>query len=301
MIFYNGSTGSLGRYFGEVADEMGTTSLPVRARIEDTEVLRSELEAVSPPRATFLHFAAKVSVPWCEAHPEETMQTNVADTLELTRVFLDHCDRHELPAQVMYVSSAHIYARNDGKISELDAASPRSVYARSKLEAEGKLIELCRSRGVDLRIARVFGLVAPGQPENYILPGLLKRAREKRVTGVPGLNGVRDYLDSRDVCRALVRIHELPGSRFKEICPNFILNVGSGEGIRIGDALAACVKAIYPRAEAEKLIGEMTEAPARPDDVPRIVASIERYLTLFGESPKRISLETTIRDSLKNA
>ncbi|MBS1963124.1 MAG: NAD(P)-dependent oxidoreductase [Bdellovibrionales bacterium] len=298
MIFYNGTTGSLGRYFANAARNLSTSAVALRSRLEDRAGLRSEIETVSGESAILILLAAKVSVPWCESHPEEARRTNVEDTVEFVRVFVEVCRAKGVAPEVVYVSSAHLYARNDGRIHETDPALPRSVYARTKLEAESALRSLSDAFGFDLRVARVFGLVAPIQPENYVLHSLLRRAREMNLKDIPGLSNVRDYLDSRDVCRSLIRIAEVPRDRFARVCPDGVLNVCAGEGITIRRLAETCLEALYPASEARVLRSELSEAPPRADDVPRIVGSGDRYRALFGENPKTISIEETVRDAV---
>lgn len=297
MIFYNGTTGSLGRYFGDVARKAGVPAVALRSRIEDLTGFRREVESVLADPSTLVLLAAKVSVPWCESHPEEARRTNVEDTVNLAREFIRTCRAKGVPPRVLYVSSAHLYARNDGTIHETDPVLPRSVYAKTKLEAESALTRLSLTLDFDLRIARVFGLVAPVQPEHYVLHALLKRAREKNLRGVPGLSNVRDYLDSRDVCRSLLRLAEHPVDRFARVCPDRILNLCSGEGISIRRLAELSIEALHPR-DAKALSETLSEAPPRADDVPRIVGSIDRYRALFGENPKSIPIEATIRDAI---
>jgi nucleoside-diphosphate-sugar epimerase len=299
MIFFNGANGSLGRYFADAARDADVPATELKSRLEDLSGFASELAAAGTPEAaTFVHFAAKVSVPWCEAHPEETRKTNVTDTVAATRLFTEWCAGRKIPAKIIYVSSAHLYARNDGVIGETDSLLPRSVYAKTKLEAENALRVLCKELDADLRIARVFGLVAPVQPENYILHAVLKRAREKRLSDIPGLSNLRDYLDSRDVCRSLVKLDRVPAETFARVCPDGILNLASGKGRSIRSIVELALSAIYEGGEAKALAAKITEAPARVDDVPNIVGSTDRYLALFGEYPRQIALETTIADAL---
>lgn len=300
MIFFNGANGGLGRYFGEAAKATGRPTTALLSRIEDLQGFRAELTASlgAEREASLFLLAAKVSVPWCESHPDSTHQTNVVDTEALVRTYLEFCAERQVAAKIIYVSSAHLYARHDGSIHETDPVGPRSVYARSKYEAEIALRKLANDRGADLRIARVFGLVAPGQPANYILPALIRRAQELNFSGVPGLSNLRDYLDSRDVCRSLIAIEFAPQDRFLRVCPEGLVNVASGEGRSIRSVLEACIEAVHGKDGLAKYAPQISEAPPRADDVPRIVASLDRYLALTGRLPRTIPLSQTIRDSL---
>lgn len=302
MIFFNGGSGGLGRYFGEAATATGRKTYALRSRIEDHAGFLAELSASlgAESETSLFLLAAKVSVPWCENHPDSTRQTNVVDTEALVRSYLDFCSEKRVTAKIVYVSSAHLYARHEGNIHETDPVGPRSVYARSKYEAEIALRKLANDRGADLRIARVFGLVAPGQPPNYILPALIRRARELHFSGVPGLSNLRDYLDSRDVCRALLAIESVPQEKFLRVCPEGLVNVASGEGRSIRSVLEACIEAVHGSEGLTKYSPQISEAPPRADDVPRIVASLDRYLALTGHLPRSIPLSQTIRDSLAN-
>ena len=298
MILYNGTTGSLARYFAEAAAKTDSPVIALRSRLEDFDHFRSELEQLNGETAKLIHFAATVSVPWCEAHADEARKTTVADTFETSRIFIETCRKKKILPKILYVSSAHLYAKNDGTIHETDPVLPRSVYATTKLEAENALKALATATDTDLRIARVFGLVAPVQPDYYVLHSMLKRARERRTKEIPGLSNLRDYLDSRDVCRALLRTIELDSGTFLRVCPDRILNVASGTGNSIRFLAETCLRAVLPPAEAEKLIAELTEAPSRADDVPRIVGSVDRYRSLFGENPQLITLAETVRDAV---
>jgi len=299
MIFYNGTTGSLGGYFAEAARAAKIAATPIRSRLEDLNGFRAELGGLTGGGATFVLLAAKVSVPWCENHEAEARKTNVDDTLAAAHAFIEVCRKKSVIPRLLYVSSAHLYAKNDGAIHETDPVSPRSVYARTKFEAENALRKLAEETGTDLRIARVFGLIAPVQPDYYVLHSMLKRAREKRMADIPGLSNLRDYLDSRDVCQALLKLLELDSEKFTRVCPDRVINIASGRGLAIRELAETSLRALYPTGEAEKFIATMTEAPPRADDVPRIIASVDRFRALFGENPLSISLADTVRDALK--
>jgi nucleoside-diphosphate-sugar epimerase len=192
------------------------------------------------------------------------------------------------------VSTAHIYApvQPPRRIQESDPIAPRSVYAKTKYEAEVALRELGKEQQVDILIARVFGIVAPSQPANYVLPGLLRRLREKDSSPIPGLRNVRDYLDARDICAHLVDLAALA-----EWPPNGLINVCSGEPTVIADLWTLLVNAI-PSA---KSLPAPREAFGRPDDIPWIVGDPDRLVQLLGHSPRLTPLHKTIKDALGNA
>jgi nucleoside-diphosphate-sugar epimerase len=296
VYLYNGATGSLGRYLGPALERTGVRGVRLASRLEDATGLQNELipAIVGQKRAVLLQLASLVSVPLCEKEPERARATNVDGVRATVAAFIQECRRADVSPEVLYVSSGHLYApKASGPITEDDALAPRSVYARTKLEAEKTLTELCAKEGVRLVIARVFGLIAPEQPSNYVLPGLIRRAREEDVAGVPGLDNLRDYLDSRDVCRVLVRLMKEPGAAGTEI-----LNVCSGEGVSIRSVLELCLEEIHGADRARSIARNVTAGASRPDDIFSIVGDPSRCRARIAEEPRTIPLRDTVREAV---
>lgn len=299
-VFFNGSTGSLGRYLPEASKRLGIEAIPITSRLEDTAGLTRELFDKLPDlypggSATLIQLAAFVSVPECEKDPARARKTNVIDTAATVEAFIEAARREKLVPKVIYVSTGHIYAPKEGRLSETDAVKPRSVYASTKLEAETELTELCARKKTPLIIARVFGLIAPQQPAHYVLQAILRRAKEKNLTAVPGLSNLRDYLDSRDVCMTLLRLAEMDTL---DVSGPTILNVCSGEGVEIAYLLETALKLIHPR-EFETLCETITEGVARADDIPEIIGDPTKIERILGRSPKVIAVDQTIQDAIK--
>jgi nucleoside-diphosphate-sugar epimerase len=244
-------------------------------------------------RAVFLQLASLVSVPACEQNPELAEKINVDGVFRSAVAFTEEARSKGHPPEILYVSSGHLYApKKSGRIREDDPVAPRSVYARTKLEAENALTTYCRESATPLTLARVFGLVAPDQPPNYVLPGLIRRAREKTLTGVPGLDNERDYLDSRDVCRALLRLAEKPHRGIE------ILNVCSGEAVTIRQVIELALKKIHGESTGAELGRSLTPGASRPDDIVSIVGDPSHYIARCGANPKTIGIERTIAEAL---
>jgi nucleoside-diphosphate-sugar epimerase len=301
MLLFNGASGSLGAYLASALAAADVPGRALHARLERPDQLREELQRLRaegpfPARIVFAHLAAKVSVPECERDPLAAEAINVAAAARAVREVCEFVRGEGSEVRVVYVSSGHVYAATEpGVLLDEDAAvAPRSVYARTKLAGEKAVTEAAHSFGGPCLVARVFGLMAPQQPPNYLLPGLSRRVREAELGAIPGLSFSRDYLDARDVCEVLVELAR------REIFVDGVLNVCSGKPTALRQVLELLLRELRP-AEADTLLNGAVEAPARADDIPWIVGDPTRLRQLLGRDPQRIPLLRTVREHLAAA
>jgi UDP-glucose 4-epimerase len=295
VILYNGATGGIGRYFADPLTRFGQASHILAARLEDRPALQRELEHLdAPDPVTFIHLAARVSVPACEADPIAAHEINVSLARSTVTTILDWASRKAEGVRVIYVSTGHVYAApaSGSRLREGDATLPRSVYARSKLEAEQELASLCSTRGIPFLIARVFGLLAPRQAQHYVLPGLIERVRVGDLNAIPGLDFSRDYLDARDVCEDLLLLASVPWP-----WDPTVTNVCSGVPVTIRQLLQVVSSVLNPDA-AEEMAREARSAPGRNDDVAWLVGDPGRFVRLTATTPQRIPLATSVADAI---
>ena len=296
LILYNGATGGLGRHFAPAAVRHGLLVRAIRSRLEDRTALAAELTLLPPTESVaFVQLAAMVSVPACEANPELAFRTNVEGATASVETVIDWAAGRGMPSRIVYVSSGHVYAPpfNRRPLGEGAALAPRSAYARTKLAAEHEIAGIANRSGVPLMIARVFGLVAPGQPAHYVLPALIDRARTGRLEAIPGLDNVRDYLDARDVCDDLLLLATAARPRSPQV-----VNVCSGVPVTIRELLRVVLTAIDPEHASDEAL-RATSAPGRPDDIRWLVGDPRRFIRLTGSLPQRIPLLRTIVDALE--
>lgn len=295
MIIYNGATGGLGRYLAPALDRTGEASHRIAARLEDQVGLARELQPlVADGPITFIHLAARVSVAECEADPVAAREVNVTLAAATTATVLRWASANNLATRVIYVSTGHVYAARKGRASmtESDRTAPRSVYGMTKLEAERKLADVAAAHEFPFLAARVFGLIAPRQARNYVLPGLIERVRSRNLAGIPGLDYVRDYLDARDVCEDLLH---LAGANWPS--NSIVVNVCSGIPISIRQLLNSVIETIGPN-DAANLDNLISGGAARPDDVKWLVGDPRRFEELTGAPPRRIPLEVSVKDAV---
>ena len=295
MIVYNGASGGLGRYLAASLSGLEEPSHALAARLEDQSGLAAELNLLDAGGAvTFIHLAARVSVPACESDPSGAYSTNVYLARATVGNVVDWALRRGASAKVIYVSSGHVYAAQpEGtRLSEHAPLGPRSVYAQTKLAAEQELLALASKRGVPIIIARVFGLLAPHQAPNYVLPALIERAKNGDLKGIPGLDFARDYLDARDVCENLALVASAPWPDTSQV-----VNVCSGVAVRIRELLRAVLAEVNPN-RADEAARQAIAAPGRSDDIRWLVGDPSLFSRLTGNLPQRTPLSRTVADAV---
>lgn len=138
--------------------------------------------------------------------------------------------------RVVLAGSAHEYG-SFGPLPLRESALPRpgSPYGWSKLcQTYAALAYACL--GVDVVVARIFNVVGPGLPATHALSSFCRQIAQaeaggdKEIIARGNLSAGRDFVDARDVCRALI----LLGSKGK---PGEVYNVCSGRMTRIRSAL----------------------------------------------------------------
>lgn len=211
--------------------------------------------------------------------PLHTYEQNVAGTVSLLRAM----ESVGVDAVVLS-SSAAVYGTPDAElVTERTPTAPESPYGESKLVCEWLLRDQARATAqgpspLRQTSLRYFNVVGSGSPELYdtsphnlfplVLDALLEGRRPTIFgTDYPTPDGtcVRDYVHVADLAlshvaaaRALEAGHELAP----------VYNLGSGDGVSVRQIMTAV-------AEATGIDVDPVEAPRRPGDPARIVASGE--------------------------
>uniref|UniRef100_A0A7N0TIG6 UDP-glucose 4,6-dehydratase n=1 Tax=Kalanchoe fedtschenkoi TaxID=63787 RepID=A0A7N0TIG6_KALFE len=185
-----GRTGWIGGLLGEICAKQGIPYEYGKGRLEDRSTIIADIKAVKP---THVFNAAGVTgrpnVDWCESHKTETIRTNVAGTLTLADVCLEH--------GLLVVNFA------TGCIFEYDAAHPEgsgvgfkeedtpnftgSFYSKTKAMVEELLKEYDNVCTLRVRMPISSDL---SNPRNFIT----KITRYNKVVNIPNSMTILDEL-----------------------------------------------------------------------------------------------------------
>ncbi|MER5864003.1 NAD(P)-dependent oxidoreductase [Kitasatospora sp. NPDC002040] len=233
-----GADGFIGRRVAErllVEPELQVTVLGRR----DSADIRFDLTAGSPGAlARFLDAVAPQAVINCAGATYGSSRALIRSNTLAVATVCEAIRRSREPARLVHVGSAAEYGPMPAGVPVPETAEPRPAgpYGVSKLAGT----ELVLASGLDAAVLRVFDVVGPGSPAASLFGRLaegLRRAleQEEHQVRMPDLSGYRDFVDVRDVARAIqsAAVSAATG----------VINIGSGHAVRARDAAQLLVRA----------------------------------------------------------
>jgi UDP-glucose 4-epimerase len=188
-----------------------------------------DLEAIRrfEPDVVF-HLAALHYIPYCKAHPEETLDVNAGGT-ELLLGVLQHIPLRGL----VFASSAAVYGFSDEPLSERSPLQPVDVYGMSKLRGEELVHGFSREHpNVRVITSRLFNVYGPRETNPHVLPHVMELLKAgQRSIQLGNVWPKRDLVFAGDAAEALMHLASGPAG-FD------VFNIGTGVGTSIQDVIA---------------------------------------------------------------
>lgn len=194
--------------------------------ITDAAVLDRELAGA----ACVFHLAGPPSAAASFETPASFLRVHAVGTAML----LERCRAASVP-QLVYVSSAEVYAPATSPVDEAHPCVPRSPYGVAKLAAEQCLA--AAPGAVQVTIVRPFSIYGPGAPSGSLIATLVAAVRRGEAVRVADPRPVRDYCHVDDVAQGIVRAGCRPGSAPRTF------NLASGRGLAVRDVALAILRA----------------------------------------------------------
>lgn len=232
-----------------------------------------------------VHLAAKVSVPWCDAHPEESNRINVGGTRAVIEASLAQKRR----PKVVFASSAAVYggAGREGQaiLESTPLPPPLSAYAAQKRESEEALRVAHAQHGLAALNLRFFNVYGEGQdpksPYSGVITQFLDRIRAGKDLELHGGGmATRDFVSVHDLVRGIVSAIELDPAR----CQGQAVNLGTGHALTIR-ALAEMLAELA--RERGMRVPKISAVSERAGDVPHSCASVALARELLAYRPER--------------
>ncbi|MBE7439641.1 MAG: NAD-dependent epimerase/dehydratase family protein [Spirochaetales bacterium] len=251
--------------------------------LSDAEAVDSLIQDCAPD--VIFHLAGISFPPTAREKPAFVLQTNTVYTVQILEILRSRGWK----GHFVFASSSDVYGAPDPADLPLTEEAPlRAItpYAATKIAAEN-FIRFFQN-DLNITVVRPFNNIGPGQARQFVLPAFLGRIalavkEQQKEIEVGDLSAVRDFIDVRDLARALLCIMEYPGEL------PFVLNVCRGVPVTIAELLELCCS-----VATVQLSFRVDPALLRPEGPDRRYGSPRRLQSL-GWHPV-YSLEQTIRD-----
>lgn len=264
-IYATGTTGTIGRHLSSTVSKLN-----LRLEKGDDTNSFSKFESES----SLIHLGGIVGAEKVEENISRSYDVNVKGTVKLAESFLSSSS-----GRFVYVSSSHVYAKSTKRLTEESPTNPFSMYAKQKLETEEKLLKLFETNLERLCIVRVFSVldwnVAP-----FTLGGAVKKLIEPNSDFIlQNAEDVRDFLTPKRIAEILENITEN-----EDIYG--VINLCSGEGIKIFDAVLKMAGSIGAEIPYERIRKGMSQNPYIVGDNARLRKHFPNLDLSWNPSPK---------------
>ncbi len=243
-----------------------------------------------------MHFSASSLVGESMTDPGEYFGNNVVGVIRLLEAMHTQGVR-----DFIFSSTAATYGEPpEVPIPEDAPVRPTNPYGESKATAERILRWYETIHGFRFAALRYFNAAGASRdhgedhdPETHLIPLALSAAAGERESlaifgrdyPTPDGTCVRDYIHVQDLADA----HILALGKLGETKEN-AFNLGNGEGYSVLEVLSAVERVTGKQVPA-------VDAPRRPGDPARLVASSARAKKILGWRPKRVTLDEIVRDA----
>jgi UDP-glucose 4-epimerase len=250
----------------------------VRGNILDAALLQSAILNFRPEYV--VHLAAVHFIPYCNEHPFESANINIAGTINV----LNSCRLAGSVGKVLFASTAAVYPIFEEAIPESLQPAPSDIYGLSKMTGE----ELCRKfhleTGIPTVICRFFNAFGPNETNPHLIPAIQRQVLEgKRNILLGNTQPKRDFIHTYDMATAVGMLLD----KFETGIDTF--NLGRGIEYSVLEVIAAFEKAL-----GQTLTIEADPARMRKSDRLHLLAGIGKLSGFTGWQPT-VSLEEGIK------
>jgi nucleoside-diphosphate-sugar epimerase len=247
------------------------------------------------PQVEVVYFlAGQTSIYYADESPSSDLIENVLGFIKL----LEYLRNFNKNAFVVYTGTATQCGIPEASIiDEMVPDNPVSFYDLSKLTAEQYLLQFIRHgyvNGCSLRLANVFGGIAPGQKlDRGIIDRVFNRAISgKDITIFGDGNNLRDYIYIKDVISAFIELIDNRDSINGEV---FYLS--SGNSISLVNAFTTAINLAHEKNGVKvNLISQLPPAHLQKIEE-RSVKIDSKKIQLVTSWRPNYTLESGLRDS----
>jgi nucleoside-diphosphate-sugar epimerase len=223
-IAVTGAGGFIGRRLVQLLRDAGHTCLAWTRQtgdLCDATAVRKVMDGFRP--GIIFHLAASTpgsdDINWRLAANEVLMFSNLLASAQPS-------------CKIIVAGSMSEFGRS-GTFSESSICEPDSAYGFAKNCVVNAALASRSTLRRDVRVARLFGVYGPGENRSRLVPYLVRELLAHRSVELRDPRQLRDFIHVDDVCRILIALASTDDPQFD------LVNVGTGQGVYIGDACNA--------------------------------------------------------------
>lgn len=211
--------------------------------------------------------------------------------IEFTHNLLETASKSGLEFKKIFVSGSAseygVVSPQDIPVKETTALNPNSIYGQSKAE-EVKLALDYQQAGLPVVVGRIFNPIGVGMHPRFLIPSMLTQLKkfkngEAKSIEVSRLDSKRDYINVKDVARAIKEISE-KDTKYD------VYNIGTGQGTSNRELINILAKEL----KLEKM-PSIAETSRQPEQLIANQADITRLRTDLGWQPV-CTIEETVKE-----
>ena len=237
--------------------------------LRDRAAVQREITRVRP--LTVFHLAAS---PGTSTEPGEVLAAGEVAMVENLVAALDG------DAQLICTGTMAEFGYG-GTFDESAPRRPVSNYGIAKAAASDHAVASMQHGDIDVRLARLFGVYGPGEPDHRLIPHVVRHLVAAKPVPLSDGAQVRDFVHVDDVCDRLIAFAAIDQAR------DSILNIGTGLGVSVRQV---CETACAMMGADPTLLG-FGELPRRAVDEDVLVADTTA-LARLGAVPEQHWLST---------
>lgn len=242
--------------------------------IRDRERVDQAIAEVLPE--AIYHLAAMTAVSYSFLAPVEVTESIYMGTMHMA----DACVKYQVP-HLIHASTSEWYGKQE-KFPITEDAQPRpfSPYAVAKVAAEEYIRFKARTEGLPFTILRPYNTYNRSNVKQkyFVIERAITQALEEGHIHLYTPHPVRDLLDRDSHVDAYIKC--LGNKR----AIGETINIGTGKGVTIGDAIELVAKLIEEEM-GKKVTISWEMAPDRPYDIETLICSNQKAKEILGWQP----------------
>lgn len=166
---------------------------------------------VAGPLDWVMHLASPASPPKYLASPQETLRANSEGTRNLLELACVHGAAFFLASTSEVYGDPLVHPQPESYWGHVNPVGPRSVYDEGKRFAEAMTMSYQRSRGLSVRVARIFNTYGPGMDpdDGRVITNFIRQALRGEPLTIHGQGDqTRSFQFIDDLIEAIMRLLE---------------------------------------------------------------------------------------------